>query len=166
MKIANGIFFLLFLSLALPSFGQTPEKNKAACVSFYEAFNSRDYAKIGTLIADNFVDHALPPGMAEQTGLEGRDLFDVAIKEYISAFPDVKVSAIRYVAEGDYVMTFVSMSGTHKGNFAGIPPTGKSFNFMDADLIRFDSNGKAIEHWAVQDGSAMMMQLGVVPPGN
>ena len=166
MKLSNGVLLLFFLSLALPSFAQTPEKNKAACVSFYEAFNARDYDKIKTLVSADFIDYALPPGMEEQTGLHGAALFDLALREYISAFPDVKVTPIQYVAEGDYVMVFLSMTGTHKGTFAGIPPTGKSFNFTDADLVRFDKTGKAIEHWAVQDGSAMMMQLGVVPPGN
>jgi predicted ester cyclase len=55
------------------------------------------------------------------------------------------------------------MSGTMKGEFMGMKPTGKSFNVEAFDLVRVE-NGKAVEHWGVLDGAAMMAQLAGTPP--
>lgn len=163
----TGLFSMLVLMVSFFSFtsasGQTAAKNKAACASFYEAFNHKDLTKIATLVTDDFNDHALPPDMAAQTGLSGKPLFLAALKEYFNAFPDMQVRVIETVAEGNTVMVYLSMKGTHTGEFAGIPPTGKSIEISDVDIVKFDSNGKATEHWAVQDASLMMMQLGIAP---
>ena len=151
------------LLLTINSFGQTPSKNKANCMAFYEAFNSRDLNKIQSLVTDNFVDHAIAPEMAQQSGLSGKPLFMASLQELLNGFPDVRIEPIQYVAEGDVVMIYLTMSGTQNGEFADMPATGKPFMVHDADMVKFDKNGKATEHWAVQDGSAMMMQLGVNP---
>jgi predicted ester cyclase len=54
------------------------------------------------------------------------------------------------------------MTGTHKGDFAGIAPTGRSINVPFADFLRF-SGGKVVEHWGVTDGGTMLQQLGQIP---
>lgn len=53
--------------------------------------------------------------------------------------------------------------GTHVGEFFGIPPTGKSFQFAGVDIHRLQE-GKLAEHWHVVDVFAMLQQLGVLPP--
>ena len=155
------IMLLLMLAATQAGLAQNAAKNKEACKAFYEALNARDLSRVKPLIADDFIDHSLPPDLAQQTGLRGYALFEAGLNEFFKGFPDMKITPIRYVAEDDFVMIYISMSGSHTGEFAGIPPTGKTFNLYDVDIVRFDQQGKAVEHWAVQDGAAMMMQLGV-----
>jgi len=64
-----------------------------------------------------------------------------------SAFPDFKVTLDDMIAEGDKVVVRSTWSGTHKGEFMGIPPTGKKVSFGVIDIIRM-AGGKAVEHWA------------------
>jgi hypothetical protein len=52
--------------------------------------------------------------------------------------------------------------GTHKGEFMGIPPTGKSVSFGVIDIIRI-AEGKVVEHWGLMDSMAMRQQLGAMP---
>jgi len=51
------------------------------------------------------------------------------------------------------------------GPFMGMPPTGKAIRVQLIDIIRFDDDGLAREHWGVFDAMKMMQQLGVVPDG-
>jgi predicted ester cyclase len=54
-------------------------------------------------------------------------------------------------------------TGTHEGEFLGIPPTGKRIELETIDIIRV-RDGKCVEHWGVSDGLALMQQLGVIEP--
>src|SRR5439155_22952243 len=81
---------------------------------------------------------------------------------YRAAFPDLQVNAEDLIAEGDRVVARWSSSGTHKGDFMGIPPTGKQVQITGIDLFRF-SGGKIAEHWGVFDQLWMLQQLGVAP---
>ena len=62
------------------------------------------------------------------------------------------------LAEGDRVVVRAKMSGTHEGDFMGIPATGKRIDVPFADFVRFEG-GKIVEHWSVTDTGAMMEQL-------
>ncbi len=67
--------------------------------------------------------------------------------------------------DGDEVWIQSTATGTHKGDFNGIPPTGKKIEVGMFDRIR-TRDGKAVEHWGQSDDLKMMIQLGVVPePG-
>ncbi len=69
------------------------------------------------------------------------------------------------IAEGDKVVVRGTWSGTHKGEFMGIAPTGKSVSFGVIDIVRI-AGGKVVEHWGQMDNLRMMQQLGVIPaPG-
>jgi predicted ester cyclase len=55
----------------------------------------------------------------------------------------------------------LQLLATHRGEFMGIPPTGKSFTVNNADTCKFTNEGLICEHWGVFDVAAMMRQLGV-----
>jgi predicted ester cyclase len=55
-----------------------------------------------------------------------------------------------------------TITGTHKGEFMGMPPTNKSFEITAFDRVKFKDD-KAIEHWGAEDDLGMMTQLGLVP---
>lgn len=79
------------------------------------------------------------------------------------ALPDIHASLEDIIAEGDKVAYRMKITGTHKGELSGIPPTGKILT-MTASLISRSVDGKEAEAWAVQDRLSMFQQMGVTPP--
>ena len=60
--------------------------------------------------------------------------------------------------------SYNSMHGTHRGEFMGIPPTGRTFTVNATDICRFTDDGLISEHWGVFDMGSMLQQLGVGAP--
>jgi predicted ester cyclase len=69
------------------------------------------------------------------------------------------------LASGDKVVARVRGTGTHNGEFTGMPPTGKRVDVELIDIIRFGDDGLAHEHWGIFDAMKMMQQLGAIPEG-
>jgi len=90
--------------------------------------------------------------------------FKRVIGMFRAAFPDLRFTSEFMIAEGDLVLSYNTIEGTHKGDFMGIPATGKRFKASAADICRFDAAGKISAHWGVFDMFALMVQLGVVAP--
>jgi steroid delta-isomerase-like uncharacterized protein len=138
------------------------EQNKAVFRQMVaDVFNRGDIQQADDLLAPDFVEHEdLPPGIPP--GREGVKQLTAMMR---SAFPDFKATIEDLIAEGDKVVVRMTWTGTHRGEFMGIPPTGKSVSFEVIDIVRF-SGGKFVEHWGVMDSMRMMQQLGVAPaPG-
>ena len=138
------------------------EQNKALFRRLMEeVFDRGNISLIDELFAPDFVEHEeLPPGIA--AGSEGVKQMSTMFR---SAFPDFKATIDDMIAEGDKVVVRGTWSGTHKGEFMGIPPTGKRVSIGVIDIIRM-AGGKFVEHWGQMDNMRMMQQLGVVPaPG-
>lgn len=66
------------------------------------------------------------------------------------------------ISDGDEVWAHIVMSGTHEGEFLGIPASGRRLDVPTVDRIRI-RDGRAVEHWGVTDNLLMMQQLGVIP---
>jgi steroid delta-isomerase-like uncharacterized protein len=134
------------------------EANKALAREFYEKVSSGDLSVTDTHVADNFVDHEEFPGLPQTK--EGVRMFFELMR---TAFPDFRMSADDMIAEGDKLVVRFRMQGTHRGEFMGIPATGKQVDVPGIDVLRI-VNGKAVEHWGVMDSGVMMQQLGVGGP--
>jgi steroid delta-isomerase-like uncharacterized protein len=135
------------------------EENKAQYRrTFEEVFNQGNLALVDELVAPDFLDHEVPPGMNNR----GPDSTRQLVTMLRTAFPNLHFTIEDLVAEGDTVAGRVTMSGTHLGPFQDIPPTGRSFQQAQMYFVRF-RDGKAIEHRAVRDDLGMMRQLGVLP---
>jgi steroid delta-isomerase-like uncharacterized protein len=139
------------------------EKNKAQYRrTFEEVFNQGNLALVDELVAPDFLNHEVPPGMNNR----GPESTRQVVTMLLTAFPDLHFTIEDLVAEGDTVAGRATMSGTHLGPFQGIAPTGRSFQQAHMHFVRF-RDGKAIEHRAVRDDLGMMRQLGVIPaPAN
>jgi steroid delta-isomerase-like uncharacterized protein len=138
------------------------EQNKALVRQLVEeGINQGNIRVIDELLIPDFVEHEeLPPGIPP-----GREAPKVLFTMLRSAFPDLKATIEHLIAEGDEVVLHMTWTGTHKGEFMGIPPTGKSISINVIDILGI-AEGKFVEHWGVMDSMAMMQQLGVVPaPG-
>lgn len=117
-------------------------------------FNDHDLDQIPDLYAADFVDHGAPEGAPQ--GPSGQR---AKVEAFLAAFPDLHISYSHQIAEGDLVAGRFVITGTHQGEFAGIPATGNTISLEGQDLLRVE-NGKIVEHWTVMDSAVLMAQLG------
>jgi predicted ester cyclase len=96
---------------------------------------------------------------APRTDIEGYRQFAEA---FYAAFPDLSHTVEEQVAEGDLVVSRFTVRGTHRGEFQGIPPTGKQFEVTAVAIDRI-AGGKIVERWGQLDALGLMQQLGVIP---
>lgn len=134
------------------------EDNKALARRMYELINTGNLEEIDSLVSASFVEHEAFPGLPT-TGPEAPK---AALAMFRAAFPDLRMSADDTLAEGNKVVVRGTMSGTHKGEFMGIPPTDGNVKVQFIDIIEF-RDGMATAHWGITDQAAMMEQLGLVP---
>jgi predicted ester cyclase len=81
---------------------------------------------------------------------------------FTPAFPDSPIFIESCVAEGDTVVSRWTLTGTHRGAFQGIPPTGRSITFTGIESNRV-VDGKFVEHWSIFDNVALLQQIGALP---
>jgi predicted ester cyclase len=83
----------------------------------------------------------------------------------VAGFPDLRFDAEDIVESGDKVVARARVTGTNKGDFMGIPASGKGIDIQAIDILRFGTDGLVHEHWGVMDIMSMMQQIGAVPAG-
>lgn len=81
-----------------------------------------------------------------------------------TAYPDLQMKPEQMVREGDLVAARCTLSGTHRGEFRGFPPTGKRMKVAELGIWRFE-NGRVKEIWIAPDVSGQLRQLGLIPSG-
>ena len=130
------------------------DTNKSVIEKYIAAGHAQDWDLTSTFHADGWIQH----------NPDGTQITDDSYKDFVSvffaAFPDLQSTIHEQIAEGDSVVTRVTWSGTHTGEFMGLPATG---NQVDLEVIRIDrvTDGKIAESRAVFDSGAMMRQLGI-----
>lgn len=97
-----------------------------------------------------------------QQGTMDRDGFKDYIVAWRIGFPDVRCVVDDLIAEGDRVAWSVRATGTHTGEFMGIPPTGRTVDFDSLNIAEF-RGGRAYRHRVMMDIPKMLGQLGVTP---
>jgi len=127
---------------------------------FYGLISSGDIDGFGALLADDFLEHEETSGLTPT-----RDGVLTLFRMQLAAFPDLRMEPEDVFASGDKVVARVTLTGTHQGEFMGMPATGKRINVQLIDIIRFGDDGLAHEHLGVVDALTMMQQLGAVPAG-
>lgn len=123
-----------------------------------EAYNQGKIQVFDEVAAENVVDHFPAPGFP--AGREGYKMFVTALR---AAFPDLQMTLDLEIVDGEKVVHRVTVRGTHKGDFMGIPSTGKQVMWTETHILRF-ADGLIVEHWGNADQSGLMMQL--MPPQN
>jgi predicted ester cyclase len=132
--------------------------NKAVVRTFVEQFQTgHDWTVFDRLIDPDVVDHAALPGTPP-----GRDGVRALFEGFLAAFPDFRARIRDQIVEADKVVTRKTFSGTHAGEFMGIPPTGSEVEFDVIDIVRV-RGGRIVEHWNVVDQLSLLRQLRVVP---
>ncbi|MFE0649383.1 ester cyclase [Streptomyces sp. NPDC059534] len=128
---------------------------------FHAAVNSGDRDVIAKAI-DEFVAPDLdfhPPVAVGATGAEAlKRVWEVLLR----AFPDVHVAVEETIAEGDKVVSRNTVTGTHQGEYQGLPPTGRPVSYQEIFILRF-ADGRIAEIRGVVDVLTQLRQLGAVP---
>jgi len=136
----------------------TTEANKVLARLLLEEDISRgDEAVAERIIHPDFVDHTNPPGM--QHGLAGHKAI---VRLFRAAFPDQWWQIEDLIAEGDRVVARTTMRGTHRGDFFGIPATGRAVTLPGVHVMRV-ADGKIAEHWGSNDDLGLLRQIGALP---
>ena len=127
---------------------------------YARAFNSRNLSLYDRLLTRDILVHdpSVPSGR-----IQGIESFKKTVKEFFSGFPDIRIAVQFQIAERNLVVSYVSLSGTYKGELFGTPPTGRRFSSPEIEIVRFRGE-KICEIWALPDTLGMMQQLGLVAP--
>ena len=123
-----------------------------------EAFNAGRLEVVDELVASDFVEH--DPSLTEE--VRGPAGVKELIAGYRAAFPDIRITIEDQIADGDYVVSRWSGTGTHQGELMGMPATGKQATVTGITIDRI-ADGRIVESWDNWDTLGLMQQLGAIP---
>jgi steroid delta-isomerase-like uncharacterized protein len=135
--------------------------NKATLRRFIDAANTGDAELLSKTIEELIEPDALirTPLPIDATGAE-------LVKELWArlhrAYADLHITIEDLIEEGDKVVFRNTVTGTHQGEYMGIPPTGKSVTYNEIFIARF-ADGRIAETWGVVDVLSQLRQLGAIP---
>lgn len=136
------------------------EENKAIVRRLYEEVgNSKQLDVIDEIVDPDTIDHDPFPGMPNT----GTEAYKAVFGASQVAFPDFRMTIDGLIAEGDRVAVQGKVSGTHEGEFMGMPATGKAFSVDNIEVFEIKA-GKITQRWGIADTASLMAQLGVAPP--
>lgn len=137
------------------------EDNKATVRRFCDATNDADAVRRARAIEELVAPDARvrTPLPTEATGAELiKEVFDTLHR----AYADLHVAIEDLIAEGDKVVSRNTVTGTHHGEYMGVPATGRSVTYNEIFVLRL-ANGRIVETWGVVDVLAQMRQIGAMP---
>jgi steroid delta-isomerase-like uncharacterized protein len=136
-------------------------ENKAIVRRLYEeVWNKRRVELVDELISPSHALHLHDPQLSPSQ--IGPEAYKREVARFLTGFPDLRFAVEDMFAENDKVAVSWTISGTHKGEFWGIPPTDKRM-FLEGITINHIANGKIMDSYVSWDALGMMQQLGVVP---
>jgi predicted ester cyclase len=119
------------------------EQNKELVGSYYErVLNGRELEAVGEFFADERIVEMVKGGCFR----------------YFDAFPDLHVALDDVIAEGDKVFVRSTMTGTHDGEYKGIPATGRHIATECAEVYRI-ADGQFVGYWCLTNVAGLMRQL-------
>lgn len=133
------------------------EANLALVRRYQEVYNSNQLEALAEVLAPEFQPHNLMPGVPNSLeGLKGLHVLTLA------AYPDFYVSVEDLFGAADKVVMRFIITGTHQGNFMGVPPTGVKIHVTGISIFRV-ANGQIVEHWGEENSLGWMQQIGAIP---
>jgi len=138
----------------------TPEEMKTVVVHFTEEiWHKGNLGALDRFIAPDYVRHTsyFRDSGRDVVGLEPTRKSIAAMR---AVFPDIHFDLHDLLVDGDKVVARWACTGTQRGEFRGVAPTGKHVAFTGINIYRL-RDGKMIERWAEEDGLSLLQQLGV-----
>ena len=133
---------------------ESAQANVALVRESVEAFNAGDMAKLLAVAAPDIIIHYAE--MPEP--LQGRETWQQGYELVKRAFPDLKIRVDDLVAADDKVALRLTLSGTHEGEFQGIPATGRTISYVSHEFYRV-ADGVCAEEWICSDMATLFRQL-------
>jgi predicted ester cyclase len=134
--------------------------NKAMIRRFHDAIEG------GVELISQTIDQIFEPDVLFHapvpTGAAGTQALKQIWPVLLRAFPDLQVTVEDLIEEGDKLVYRNTVTGTHLGEYMGLPPTGRSITYDEIFICRF-ANGRIAEVWGVVDVFSQMKQLGLAP---
>ena len=133
------------------------QDREAAVRRWLEAWNTHDLNAGQNLLEPGYVRH--DANLPEVSGPDAQRSFMAGI---FRAFPDIRVEAQQLISQGDLVAVRLTVQGTHRDEFLGIPATGRQIMIQSVETFRV-TNDKIAEQWVLMDALGLMQQLGAIP---
>jgi len=144
----------------MPAKMKSPEELKVYEQAFVdEVWNEGTFDLFEETVSDDYVGHWFDLE-EDKVDKEGLRAFIQSVRD---GFSDFHMDVEYMIAEDDMVTVGFTVSGTHDGEFMGIPATGKSGTSPGILVHKVDEDGMLVEGWAVWDALGQLQQLGVVP---
>jgi steroid delta-isomerase-like uncharacterized protein len=135
-------------------------RNKATFRRFHDAVNSGDAELIAQTI-DEVVEPDVRIGTPLPIDATGAQALKQVWTTLLRAYPDLHVAVEDLIAEADKLVSRNVVTGTHQGEYLGLPPTGRSVTYNEIFIFRFE-DGRIAETWGVVDVLAQLRQLGAI----
>jgi steroid delta-isomerase-like uncharacterized protein len=144
--------------MASSSSSQQEEINKRIVSQFFELLGRHDTEKMEQLLVSSTQYSFHPSGTRPMDWNEHKQLLAAITR----AFPDLQHDIKDMVAEGGKVAVRINVTGTHKGEFQGIPPSGRKLSIDEMAFLTI-IDGRITEGWITSDTMSFMQQIGAIP---
>jgi predicted ester cyclase len=153
--IASSGLICFFISCNSNTGGNAQgEKNIAAIHAVDDLIESGDVDKLDQYIAADGIDHT-----GEHGEVKGLDNIKAYLKQMHDSYKDMKFEELQDAASGDYVFTLSRFTGTSTKESMGAP-AGTSFDMTNVEVVKFNSDGKATDHWSYFTMADAMKMMG------
>lgn len=133
------------------------ETNKEVVRRFYEeVINHLKVELIPELVGEDYTE--VMDGRRYEVGPEGAEAHALGVRQ---TYPDLHLAIERQIAEGEWVVTCITATGTHSGEWMGIAPTGKKVTFTGVNVDRVLS-GRIVEHGGAANMLGPLLEIGAV----
>jgi len=149
---------LLGGSLLTPTLARTASSSQSLAERFAATLSAGDIDGFSDLFADTYVNHQKSAAAPPPAGVSPKQATIAFFKARLTAMPDLKVVPEVVVADKDHVAASFAYSGTHKGTYFGVAPTGRPLLFTSCDIFRVQ-DGRIVEHWGMGDIAGVLAQL-------
>jgi len=139
--------------------GPSREEMQRGTEEFYGAMNNHDVKDVVSRMADDVVDHQLPPEMPN--GKEGTARFFTMM---FDSAPDMRFDILDTIVSNNKAAIRSRVTGTQTGTFLQMPATGKPFDVEGIDIVEVNDELKVTQHWGIFDFAKMMQQVGLAQP--
>lgn len=133
------------------------EQNMKLLENMVDSLNAHDVEAHDKYWSKDMIWHG-PPSFGDIFGLEA--FKNDVLRPFYIAFPDFHGTIDIKVAQGDWIAATGFVTGTHQGEWLGIPPTGKQVKMRYSDFWLF-KDGRLDENWVMVDDVDVMRQLGI-----
>ena len=133
----------------------TPDENAAIVTRHWdEVWNAQNDAALTDVFAADEIHHW---GVGDTT--VGPEEFLARIAAFRAAFPDFQIHVEKTVKEADHVVSYYRATGTHQGDWLGVPATGNTIEYNGVNIFRI-ACGKIAESWGVANHLGLIQQIG------